>query len=118
MADNDIFSMEQLLSSTCDDRELAGQVVNVFLSDIPTQFENLDQALAANDAKTAERISHSIKGASATVGGELLRAVAYECEQFGHDARLEELRAKVGEMKRQYQALRSALLAAGFGENS
>lgn len=116
MADSNIFDMEQLLNSTCDDRELAAQVVGVFLADIPMQLDNLDAALAAGDAKTAERVAHSVKGASATVGGELLRAVAFECEQYGRDSRLEELKAKVPELKTQYQALRAALLEAGFTE--
>lgn len=116
MADNNVFDMEQLMNSTCDDRELTAQVVGVFLADIPVQLENLDAALAAGDAKTAERVSHSIKGASATVGGELLRDVAFECEKFGRDSKLEELKAQVPEMKTRYQALRAALLEAGFAE--
>lgn len=116
MDDTLIFDMEQLLNSTCDDKELAGQVVEVFLADIPVQLDDLDKALAAGDAKTAERVAHSIKGASATVGGELLRGVAFECEQYGREARLDELKAKMPLLKEQYQALCCALIAAGFGE--
>lgn len=117
MADDKIFDMQQLLDSTCDDKELAVQVVGVFLCDIPMQLKELDKALSGNDAKTAERVAHSIKGAAATVGGEPLRAISYECEQLGRDAKLEELQTLVPELKARYEALRDVLLAEGFVEN-
>ncbi|MCC8189499.1 MAG: Hpt domain-containing protein [Planctomycetes bacterium] len=114
MEDDVVFNMEQLLNSTCDDRELASQVVGVFLSDIPVQLQELDKALAAGDAKTAERVAHSIKGASATVGGCLLRDVAFACEQYGREARLADLQSRVRDLRDSFEALKTALLAAGF----
>lgn len=116
MADKRIFDMEMLLQSTCDDKELAGQVVGVFLADIPIQLADLEAALAGGDAKTAERVSHSIKGASATVGGEALREVAYACEQFGRDGKLDELRTRMAELRECYADLEKELRANGFSE--
>ncbi len=116
MADTAIFDMAQLLQSTCDDRELAAQVAGVFLSDIPQQLAALLGAVEANDAKTAERAAHSIKGASATVGGEALRQVALECEMLGKQGDLGAVRGKIDEIRCQYALLEGELRASGFAE--
>ncbi|MCD8351208.1 MAG: Hpt domain-containing protein [Planctomycetaceae bacterium] len=114
MPDNSVFDMNQLLESTCDDRELAAQVVGVFLNDIPKQLTDLDAAIAANDVKTAERVAHSIKGASATVGGEMLRVTALECEQKARDGDINGLMTYIPDLKSRYELLKNALLEAGF----
>lgn len=116
MADKDIFDMTQLLQSTCDDRELAEQVVGVFLSDIPKQIAALREAVDSGDAATAERVAHSIKGAAATVGGEALRRISFECELLGKQGDLDSMRAKIDEISAQYALLESELRANGFTE--
>lgn len=113
-----VFDREQLLKSTRDDEELAGQVVGLFLTDIPEQPETLEGALGAGDAKTAERVAHSIKGASATVGGMRLYETAFTCEQLGREARPGEFRVRVDDLRREYRELREALLAAGFSDSN
>lgn len=114
MVDKTVFDMDALLTATCDDRELAGQVVGVFLNDIPVQLANLDKAVAEGDIKTAERVTHSIKGASATVGGETLRVLALECETASREGRLEVVLTHISDLNRQYELLKTALLEAGF----
>ena len=114
VADNSIFNKAALLEATCDDAELAAQVVGVFLTDIPAQLADLAKALDGNDAKTAERVSHSIKGASATVGAGKLRDVAFICENLGREGDLEQLRGKVGELRGAYDELATILQAEGF----
>jgi FOG: HPt domain len=109
-----VFLMAHLMEATCDDRELAAQVVGVFLNDIPVQLESLDAALKSSDAKTAERVAHSIKGASATVGGERLRQVALECEAFGREKQLDKLGERVPELRAAYEELAQALRDEGF----
>lgn len=116
MADASIFDMTKLLENTCDDKELAAQVVGVFLTDIPVQFRDLEQALAGGDIKTAERVCHSIKGASATVGGEALREIAYTCERLGHDCDLDGLKERAAELRAQFDRLNETLRNEGFVE--
>lgn len=114
MENKSVFDMQKLMDSTCDDRELAAQVVEVFFADIPVQLDDLDQALHDGDAKTAERIAHTIKGASATVGAELLRMAAYECEALGKDGSLDVLQEKTPELRRLFDELCEALRKEGF----
>lgn len=114
MEDKSVFDMEALLNSTCDDDELAGQVVGVFLSDIPEQLDYLQKALDEDDAATAERVAHSIKGAAATVGGERLRAVAFECEKLGKAGDLDALRGMMAHLRETYGILQQVLRDNGF----
>lgn len=114
MEDKSVFDMDALMRSTCDDKELAGQVIGVFLSDIPEQLDNLRDALTAGDAATAERVAHSIKGASATVGGERLRAIAFDCEMLGKKGDLDVLRGMMEQLREEYDVLRRVLRGNGF----
>ncbi len=114
MEETVIFDLRQLCISVCDDRELAAQVVGLFLSDIPLQLDELDRAVAAGDAPTVRRVAHSIKGAAATIGGDLLRDAALECEHFGHSGDLEAVRARAADLRGRFEELRQVLLAEGF----
>lgn len=114
MSDTPIFNMEQLLNYTAEDRDLAGEVVLVFLSDIPNQLTSLQAALDTGDAKTAERVAHSVKGASATVGAEVMRKMAFECEQLGREENLDAVRPMVPELNKQFGLLRDEMAKAGL----
>ncbi len=76
-----IFDRAGMLARLMDDEELIRLVVDGFLEDLPRQITALKAALEARDAPGVERQAHTLKGASANVGGERLREVAYEMEQ-------------------------------------
>ena len=92
-----------------DDLPLAKMICESFCQDIPQQIELLKQQLIEGDIATATRQIHSIKGASANVGGEALRALAIEMEHLGHKGDLEALGARMdfflGEANRLIQEL-------------
>lgn len=116
MDDETVFDLSQIMVAVADDRELAAQVIGVFLSDIPTQLADLEAAIKQKDAATAQRVAHSIKGASATVGAEELRSVAFEGELLGRDGRLDELEALVPEIRERFTVAARAMREAGFEE--
>lgn len=114
MAGKSVFDLSLILQAVSDDRELATQVIGVFLSDIPKQLNDLDAALSADDAATAQRVSHSIKGAAATVGAEDLRAIAYEGELAGRDGKLDDLRRLSVKIREKFQIAAQAMRDEGF----
>jgi len=108
------FDREGMLSRLMRDEELARSVVEGFLGDIPRQIDALRGLLAAGDRQGAERKAHSIKGASANVGGEAMRAVAREMEKEAEAGRLEEAAARLPRLEAEFDRLRKAL-SEGFG---
>ncbi len=116
MSECTILDLKQLDISTGGDDELAEQVVEVFLSDLPDQLDGLAQAVRANEVKTAERIAHSIKGAAATVGGIALRDTASECEQLGHAGDLTTMASLLPALRDQFAELGEALRKEVLGE--
>ncbi|MBP9906613.1 MAG: response regulator [Rhodoferax sp.] len=59
---------------------LYARVLQSYLSDIVAQPDLLDQALGCADWLTAQRILHTLKGLSATVGATYMAAVARQSE--------------------------------------
>ncbi|MCC8165142.1 MAG: Hpt domain-containing protein [Planctomycetes bacterium] len=112
--DDTVFDIRKLLESTCDDEDLAREVVKTLVQDTPEQLNEIETALANNAAKTAERAAHSLKAVAATAGGELLRAKAYECEQLGYDGNLDGIRERLPELRRLYAEFEAALRQAGY----
>ena len=75
-----VFDEAVLLNLLGGDREAAAEIAAEFLKDAPLQVAALREALAAGDAALARRQAHTLKGASANVGAEALRAVAHAAE--------------------------------------
>ena len=92
-----------------DDEDLARRVVGGFLEDIPRQIEVLKGYLEAGDAASAERQAHSIKGASANVGEERLREVAFEMEKAAKAGDLESITARLPELEIQFARLKESM---------
>jgi len=74
------FAVEDVLERYGGDVELLKEIVETFLDDAPTQMEVLRKAFAEQDMATLHRVSHGLKGASATIGGEAFRAAAQDAE--------------------------------------
>lgn len=114
MSDDVVFNKQQLMTMSGDDEELAAQVAGIFLDDIPKQLAALEEAIADGDLKTAERVAHSIKGASATLGGEALRTISYDGECQARDGKTDLLPGTFLKIKEKYEELEQALLAANY----
>jgi two-component system sensor histidine kinase/response regulator len=104
-----VFDKAGMMARMMDDEELARTVAESFLEDIPRQIEALRGYLAAGDIPGAERQAHTMKGASANVGGEALRAVAFEMEKAGKAGDLDAVKARLPEMERQFARLKQAM---------
>jgi HPt (histidine-containing phosphotransfer) domain-containing protein len=75
-----VFDEAVLLNLLGGDREAAAEITAEFLKDAPLRAAALHEALAAGDAALARREAHTLKGASANVGAEALRAAAQHAE--------------------------------------
>jgi HPt (histidine-containing phosphotransfer) domain-containing protein len=108
-ADAQVFDRAGMLVRLMGDEDLARTVVAGFLEDIPKQIEQLRGYLGAGDATGATRQSHTIKGASANIGGEALRAVALQMETSARAGDLEAAGSNLPDLETQFALLKEAL---------
>jgi len=92
-----------------NDENLAQMIIACFLQDIPLQIQSLKKHLEAGNAESIERQAHTIKGASATVGGESLRETAAKIEKSGSTGDLAGAQSYMGELELGFAVLKEIL---------
>ncbi len=65
------------------DRELLEEVAQLFLDDYPNSVAEIEQALAAGDARGVERGAHTLKGAVSNFGADSVVETALALEMAG-----------------------------------
>jgi len=104
-----LFDRTGVLSRLDGDEELARIVFGAFLSDVPGQIQALKDLVKSRDTAGSARQAHSIKGASANVGGERLRNVASEMEKAADGGDLHFVAARMADLELQFGRLRDAI---------
>jgi HPt (histidine-containing phosphotransfer) domain-containing protein len=93
-----------------DDENLARVVAESFLEDIPRQIIALKGYLEDGDISGVERQAHTIKGASANVSGEALRAIASKMEMDGRAGNLDSVKGCLVELESQFYLLKETII--------
>jgi PAS domain S-box-containing protein len=101
-----VWDRPKFLERLMDDEELAIMIQDGFLTDIPQQIEALKAFLETGDVSGAERQAHTIKGASANIGAERLRAVAFKMEKTAKAQDMAAAGALIGELESQFYQLK------------
>jgi predicted ATPase/signal transduction histidine kinase/HPt (histidine-containing phosphotransfer) domain-containing protein/FixJ family two-component response regulator/tRNA A-37 threonylcarbamoyl transferase component Bud32 len=116
--DHSVFEVENLLGRLEGDLETAGNIAEIFFSEIPKLISNLRSAALACDWEKMARHSHTLKGASANFGAPGLAALAAQVENMakaGSDAGLNELTALID---LEVDAIKAAVSKAGLWGSS
>ncbi len=113
-----IFDKESLMTRLSDDTDLTKMIIEGFLKDIPLQITVLKGYLDAGDATGVQRQAHTIKGASANVGGESLRNLAFEIEKSAMNEDLKTVTAQLAELETQSDLLYQAMILELSKKNS
>jgi HPt (histidine-containing phosphotransfer) domain-containing protein len=108
-AEAPVFDRADLLHRVLNDEDLARQVIEGFLGDLPGQILQLKNSAASGDAGRVEQQSHKIRGASATVGGAALSALAATLEQAAKTGNLVMISTRLSELDAQFEALKTAM---------
>ena len=67
-----VFDAESLLNHLGGDQELARNIIESAMGDLPKYFDALEKALAGSDVNAAARLIHTMKGLAAQLGGTRL----------------------------------------------
>ena len=97
--DPKVLDVEKALSITDGDRELLSQLYEMYLEQTRNAIPEIEAAISRKDAKRLEFVAHSLKGASASIAAETVRAVAYRLENLGKSGGFEEAQAVLKELK-------------------
>jgi PAS domain S-box-containing protein len=104
-----VFDWSGLVARVMEDEDLARAVVVGFLEDMPRQIDALRSYLEASDVEGTARQAHTIKGASANVCGESLRAVAFAMEKDAAAGDLANVVARLPDLDARYASLSEAM---------
>ncbi len=104
-----VFDKAGMLARLMDDEKLAGEIIHAFLEDIPKQIEALRGYLRKADAVSVERQAHTIKGASASLGGEVLRVTALEMEKAAKTGDLAAVTVRMVRLEADFARLKEAM---------
>ena len=107
--DPPIWEKHKMLERLLYDKDLVKIIQDGFLADIPKQIQALKAFLESGDVSGVELQAHTIKGASANVGGERLRAVAFEMEKAAMAKDLTAASSFMNELERQFDRLKEEM---------
>ena len=106
-----IFDRAGVLERLEGDNKLAQIVFAAFLEDIPGQIQTLRDLVKCGDTASLARQAHSIRGASANVGGDRLRNVASVMEKAADAGDLHLVAARMADLELEFDRLRDAMRA-------
>jgi PAS domain S-box-containing protein len=104
-----VFDRAGLLSRLLDDVDMARSVTGSFMQDIPRKIQSLKGHLEAGNARSAGLQAHSILGASASIGGEVLSAVARDMETSAKAGELAAIKARLPDLEREFDRLKQSI---------
>jgi len=103
------FDRRAMMMRMMNDHELAVSVIESYLDDLPKQIESLQLCLANSNVSGVEQRAHTIKGASALVGGVAVSSAAADIEKAARDGDLAEAQVLMSRLVSQFELLRSLL---------
>lgn len=106
-----LWDPEAALARVDFDRELFGEVVEIFCEEGPKLLRKLEEALAASDCEAGQRAAHSIKGEVSYFACASAVATAKEMENLAREQNLDLCRAKLPELQKNLQQLTASVAA-------
>jgi HPt (histidine-containing phosphotransfer) domain-containing protein len=105
-----VFDRQVLLNSLMDNEQLVKTITKIFLEDLPGRIVELSEYVKQNDPEKVKMQAHMIKGASASVSGVALSAVATEMVWAAESGMLGNMKSLVKELEIQFELLRKEML--------
>ena len=105
-----IFDWDGLLHRLMGDEDLAREIIDDFLKQIPFNFNAVKEALNEQDVLLIKREAHIIKGASGNVGALALQKIAEQIEMAGEEKDLVRVGLFVSKLDEQLEILKNRLI--------
>lgn len=80
-SEEQIFNKSEIMKRLSGDKDLIHDIVELFISNGPLQFDKLKKALEHNDRERLKITAHTIKGSARNVSATRVASVAFELEK-------------------------------------
>lgn len=91
--------------------KLLRDMIDLFLTHAPGRVANAMAARDEGDVRTLERAVHSLKSTAGNLGGTAVQLLSQEIEDLAAAGDLDAAAARLPELERRFERLRSSLLA-------
>jgi HPt (histidine-containing phosphotransfer) domain-containing protein len=108
-------NLERMREGSMGDEEFMGELIDIYLEDMPRQLEALRVAVEKHDAASAAATAHRLRGASGNVGADSLSSLCREIERSSRDNRLDQLPGLVEAVDQEGGRVRQFLLSVRRG---
>jgi HPt (histidine-containing phosphotransfer) domain-containing protein len=114
----DPVNLQRMREVSMGDAEFMGELIDLYLEDMPRQLEALRLAVEQHDAPSAAATAHRLKGSSGNVGADSLSSLCREIERSSQDNQFDQLPALVEAADQESGRVRQFLLSVrqGAGE--
>ncbi len=102
-------NMAGALDRVGGDEELLRELVAIFVEDYPRQLQLIQEAIATEDWKTAEREAHGVKGAVSNFSADAAVEAARKLELAARDGGRTELAPLLEQLRAQLSRVRTEL---------
>ncbi len=112
--DKKTLAVESVLERLGGDKELLGEVVELFLAEVPEILTQLKKSLEAEDWKSAAKLAHTLKGSSSNVGAEKFAHLALILETESKEQDIEGAFRVYRQLNDEYLAVRQFVSDPGW----
>lgn len=104
-----VLDLEKASEQMGGDEELLKEVLQIFINDVPKKLFELHDAFDKQDRELIRRAAHSIKGASANIAADCVRAVAFKLEKMADEADPDDIRQLLEALEHEIRRLETAI---------
>lgn len=115
LVDIPVLDTRQAIEVTGGKTSILDRVTQVFVSNIPEEIQLLEAAIGAGETSEVRRLAHSIKGASASIGGMRLSRRAQLIEKAAERGDLDQVRVLMEAFHDEFARLCQQLQATNWG---
>ncbi|MFQ5428621.1 MAG: response regulator, partial [Thermodesulfobacteriota bacterium] len=106
---NKVYDKEGFLERLMGDEDLAAEILEGYLQDIPGELSSLTEAMEKHDVKGLHSIGHAIKGASANVGALQVSEIAFEVEMAGKAGEMDKMEELLSRLREALEEFKVAI---------
>jgi HPt (histidine-containing phosphotransfer) domain-containing protein len=115
---SDIIDLKDALERVQDDKELLGELFDIFIEDFPPKRDKMWAAFEKGDCATFQMIAHGFKGASGNISARRMHETSVELDRIGKACDVSGARPLLEALDKQFEEIKveAARLKKEFGQ--